>query len=295
MVTTFPSVGCRLLLAVVLLLLVAPAHAEEDPTELFRIGMQAFRDGRCEAAVENLGAALSLDTDLHSARQPLAECYYKLGVTIGAIQHLQVYIKELPDGPEKERATATLDTYREELAAMAGLTVTKEPEVEEAVAVVPVTPPPTASGPPLVSLEIAGGVSHFFTSLEPTFGELALGVRVRPARRLALGVGGGLGLGSGPDLEGTIRLPQLRMQAGFLPVIQPVELLLGAEVLLLGSRVGDVTGVDPGALFLAECRGPLGDSALFIGGAFTAGYAVQPVVGGRLVLGITLARRRGVQ
>lgn len=94
-------------------LLAAPSTArgaDEDTVALFREGMSAYRDGRWEEATTKLESALAVDPDLHSARLPLAECYYKIGIIPGAINHLMLVDRELV------AATEHGDWYRADLS-----------------------------------------------------------------------------------------------------------------------------------------------------------------------------------
>ena len=57
------------------------------------------------------------------------------------------------------------------------------------------------------------------------------------------------------------------------------------------SEVGDQRGVDPGVMFVAEIRGPIADSPLYVGGAVSAGYLLDFYVGGRVVIGVRFGPR----
>ncbi len=279
-------------------------RADEDPVELFRGGMQDYRDGRCEAAVDQLEAALAIDPDLKGARLPLAECYYQIGVIIGAINHLKVYITELEPGPELDRAEALLEKYQTDMAIVAGLVPNKgetaeeggetgtDPEVEEAAATEPISTPPSAGARfPAVMLDVSVGAAHVTTGYQPTFLEANLALRVYPVKYLGLGAGGGLGVGGGPGVDGALRFPEFRITAGFAPPLGEALLLFGPELVLVVSEVGDQRGVDPGVMFVAELRGPIGDSPLYVGGAVSAGYLLDLYVGGRAVIGVRFGPR----
>jgi Tetratricopeptide repeat len=277
-----------------------PSHAEEDPVELFRGGMQAYRDGRCESAVEQLEAALAIDPDLKAARLPLADCYYQIGVFIGAINHIKVYIQELEPGTEMDRAQARLKKYQADLAIMAGLNTdtndggedTTEDVVEDVVTTDVETRPATVGVQfPAMMIDVSVGGAHVATSHQPTFLEANLAVRVYPVRFIGLGLGGGLGVGGGSGVDGTLRFPEFRVTAGFAPQLGRALLLTGAELLLVVSEVGDQRGIDPGVMFVTELRGPIGDSPLYVGGAVSVGYLLDFYVGGRAVIGVHFGPR----
>ncbi len=300
----------------------APAWAaDEDPVVLFREGMAAYRSGRCEEATAKLESALALDPDLHSARLPLAECYYAIGLIPGAINHLKVYITEFEPGVERERAQSQLNKYQSDLAAMAGLIESvdvsevdldaDDPDGYEygryedqeghadaqeggarSIRALEGASKDAGGAPrrPLLFVDAQLGASHFVTSFAPTLGDLDLGVRLLPTRFLAVGLSGRIGLGGAEAIDGLLTLPQVHLVVG--PVIAPAaaQLLLGADAFLIGSRVEERDVVDPGIAFTAELRGPLGDTPLYLGGALSVGYGVGPYVSGRMVIGICLAR-----
>jgi len=290
-------------------LLAAPSTArgaDEDPVALFREGMSAYRAGRWEEATTKLESALAVDPDLHSARLPLAECYYKIGIIPGAINHLKVYITELEPGEEQDRARRQLQKYQSDMAEMVGLIesvdISEVDLTEEA---------PDGyefgrdegkgdrgvdgGGRPLLLVDAQFGVSHFGTSFQPTLGDLAIGVRLYPARFLAVGLSAHLGLGGAEAIEGLLTLPQLHLVVGPVILTRPALLMLGADAFLIGSRVEERDVVDPGIAFTAELRGPLGDSPLYVGGGLAVGYAVGPYVAGHAVIGICLARAAGAR
>jgi len=292
-----PTVGYVWILGLVLSLAApSPAWAaDEDPVLLFREGMEAYRAGRCEEATTKLESALAVDPDLHSARLPLAECYYKIGIIPGAINHLKVYITELEPGPERARAEERLRYFQKELAAMAGVAPPDEPDEGSADGGGAAeggdggaTGPSQADAGTHVMIDVSGGGSHVATVYQPTFGVVAGGLRIYPFRYLGIGLTGGIGLGGGPGATGLVRLPEARVTVGFVFPVRPALILMGAELLLVGSRLHDRHVVDPGVVFVGEIRGPLGSSPLYLGGAVQVGYLLAPTVGGRLVLGVRL-------
>lgn len=290
------------LLAVGLMAWIEPTlgHAEEDSVELFRGGMQAYREGRCESAVEQLEAALAIDPDLNAARLPLADCYYQIGVIIGAINHLKVYIQELEPGAEMDRTQAQLKKYQADLAIVAGLGRRTDDGGDDATdgaigdgGATGVETRPAATGVqfPAVMIDVSVGGAHVATSYQPTFLEANLAVRVYPVRFVGLGLGGGLGVGGGSGVDGALSFPGFRVTAGFAPQLGRALLLFGAELLLVVSEVGEQRGVDPGVMSVTELRGPIGDSPLYVGGAVSVGYLLDFYVGGRAVIGVRFGPR----
>jgi len=290
-----PTALRLLFLSAILAALAIPEglSAQENPADLYEQGMEAFRTGRCETAIEKLESAVSLDPSYLDARIPLAECYYSIGVNIGAIQHLKVYLMEAPDGAEKDRAQALLERYQRELAEMAGVTTS---DTNTSTAAGGVAPQPAGDNRSFVAMvDLTVGIAHVTSSYQPTFGEIDVGLRAYVARYLGLGLAAGVGLGGGPGVEGLLRFPEFRVSAGFVPPLKNVKLLLGAELLLVGTKLEGNVGFDPGALFVAEVRSRIKETPLFVGGSVSAGYFISFYVGGRAVVGIEIGRKRSTE
>ena len=270
------------------------AAAEPDPEWILGEGQKAIADGNYTEAVDLLETALSVDPNLRDVRVPLARCYHELGQTEGAITHLQVFLASSPPGSEYDEAEALLTEYSAILQATAATTTPKTggpaPQVSgySVVSVAKTRPPGPAPGWLLLS-QFSLGAGHVATTFKPTFTEIHLGARLLPVRFLFVGIDGGVALGGGPGIDGSIRIPQMRISAGAVPLANRVLLAVGGEMILLGSQQDGKSVVDVGGAVTADLRGPVGTTPLFLGGGVSVGYAVAPYVAGRLVIGVRIA------
>jgi len=293
-----------LLLATAVLVPQPPAAAVPDPEWILGEGLKAIEAGNYTEAVDMLETALSVDPNLRGVRVPLARCYHELGQTAGAIQHLQIFLASSPPGEKYDEAQALLTEYAAILQAQAhekepAKTPVKKPANTTGASVAatvtkkqrtPPLPKPTLPPPAwLLQSQVSVGAGHIATGYQPTFSEIQAGVRLIPVKFLFVGIDGGVAIGGGPGIDGALRIPEMRISAGAVPLSQRVLLAVGGELLMLGSNQGGEDVVDAGGAITADIRGPLGDKPLYLGGGFSVGYAVAPYVAGRVVIGVRIA------